>query len=208
MDVLEAIRTRRSVGKVRQDPVPREIVEQLLEAAVQAPNHHLTLPWRFWVLSGRAREALGEVMAVAARERLPDPDSEAGRAKLNKERTKPLRAPIVIVVAIDQSPEDAVLRVEDLEAGAAAVQNMLLAAHAFALGAIWRTGAAAYHPSVKAHFGLGPEDLILGFIYVGYPAVTPPPIGRDVDGKVAWWGWDDEAGGATGVKDAHEMRER
>src|SRR4051794_16216479 len=59
MDVLEAIRTRRSVGKVGPERPPRELIEQLLEAATAAPNHHLTEPWRLIVLAGRTREELG-----------------------------------------------------------------------------------------------------------------------------------------------------
>ena len=50
--VLRAIRTRRSVGKVSQEPLPREPVEELIEAAGSAPNHRLTAPWRFIVLTG------------------------------------------------------------------------------------------------------------------------------------------------------------
>lgn len=202
MDVLEAIRSRRSVGKVRQDPVPRELIEQMLEAAVQAPNHHLTLPWRFWVLSGVAREDLGTVIATALRESEPVPTppkrsargglsaSEEARAAFDLARAKPLRAPVVIVAAVRQTPTDPVLSVEDLESGAAAVQNMLLAARALGLGAMWRTGEGAYLASVKAHFGLKPEDHILGFVYVGYPAIEPANMHRDVDGMAAWWGWD------------------
>jgi nitroreductase len=187
LDALEAIRTRRSVGKLLSDPVPRELIEQMLDAAVQAPNHHRTLPWRFWVLTGEARERLGEVMARAIREQLPELDGEAAQAALARERAKPLRAPALIVVAVDQDPADPVLSVEDLESGAAAVQNMLLAAHALGLGAMWRTGEAAYSPLVKAHFGLGPEDFILGFVYVGYAASQPAALTRSAEGRVEWW---------------------
>src|SRR5262245_19210488 len=62
-DLLEAIRTRRSTGQVRQDVPPRETIEAILEAASWAPNHHLSEPWRFVVIAGAAREALGEAMA-------------------------------------------------------------------------------------------------------------------------------------------------
>jgi nitroreductase len=63
MDVFEAIRTRRSIGAVSQDVPPREVIEEILEAATWAPNHRLTEPWRFIVLAGSAREAFGEAMA-------------------------------------------------------------------------------------------------------------------------------------------------
>src|SRR5688572_4081782 len=63
--VLRAIRERRSIGIVRPDAVPRPVIEQVLEAAVWAPNHHLTQPWRFFVLTGKAREELGDAMVQA-----------------------------------------------------------------------------------------------------------------------------------------------
>jgi nitroreductase len=187
VEALEAILTRRSVGKVRPDAVPRETVERLLEAAVHAPNHHLNLPWRFWVLTGAAREALGEAMAAALRERTPDPDDEAGRAALERERRKPLRAPVVIVAAVEGSESEPVLDIENVAAGAAAIQNLLLAAHALGLGGMWRTGGPAYQPQVKAHFGLRSEDHLLGFLYLGYPTANPQPTRRSAEGRVTWW---------------------
>ena len=71
MDALEAILTRHSISKVKSDPVPREIIEKLLHAAVQAPNHYQVRPWRFVVLTGKSREALGEVMAQALKKQEP-----------------------------------------------------------------------------------------------------------------------------------------
>jgi nitroreductase len=59
MDVLTAIHTRHSTGKVKPDPVPRAVIEKLLLAAVQAPNHHKVRPWRFVVLSGGRASAPG-----------------------------------------------------------------------------------------------------------------------------------------------------
>ena len=64
MDVMDAIRGRRSVGKVRQVLPSRKAIETILEAATWAPCHHVTEPWRFRVIAGEAREALGEVMAL------------------------------------------------------------------------------------------------------------------------------------------------
>ncbi len=187
LDVLEVIRTRRSIGKMRPDAVPRGELEKLIEAAVQAPNHRLTRPWRFWVLTGEAREELGEVMAEAALSSLEPSTGEGADALLDRERAKPLRAPAIVVVGIDQEPSDPVLSMENVEAGSAAIQNLLLAAHAMGLAAIWRTGASVYSTSVKRHFGLGDEDVLLGFVYVGYPAVTPPMVERTAEGKVEWW---------------------
>ena len=76
METLEAIATRRSIGKVKPDRPPRELIERMLEAAVQAPNHHVTEPWRFFVLAGQAGEEMGRVMADVLRPRLDERGGE------------------------------------------------------------------------------------------------------------------------------------
>ena len=191
MDALEAIATRRSISKVKPERPPKELIERLLEAAVRAPNHFLTQPWRFFVLAGSAREELGQVMAHALRARLVPPDGPDAAAQLEREAAKPLRAPVVVVVALEPSTDPRTVDVEETEAGAAAVENLLLAAHALGLGAYWRTGDAAYNPEVKAHFGLSPRGRIVGFIYLGYPAAAgKPTVRQPAAEKTRWLGWE------------------
>ena len=173
MDVFEAIHNRHSQKKVKQDPVPRNLIEKLLDAAVQAPNHYKVRPWRFVVLTGQAREKLGEVMAASLRDRQPDFPEEA----FNKARETPLRAPVVIVVGVEKPSEPKVLEIENICAAAAATENLLLAAYALGLGAKWRTGEWALDPKVKEFLDFAPDQHIIGFIYVGYPEFIPeqPP---------------------------------
>src|SRR5262245_59578717 len=152
MELFEAIHTRQSVSKVRPDPVPRELIEKLLSAAAQAPNHHKVRPWRFIVLTGAARERLGEAMGTSLLRRNPNAVPEAVAA----ERAKPLRAPVLIAVGVDKATQPKVVEIENVSAASAAAQNMLLAAHALGLGAMWRTGDAAFDPGVKAALGLAP----------------------------------------------------
>jgi nitroreductase len=174
MDAMEAILTRHSIAKVRPDPIPREMIEKLLHAAVQAPNHYRVRPWRFVVLIGKSREALGEVIAQSLKKHNPDlPDSG-----LDIERAKPLRAPVLIAVAVDRPGEPKVLEIENICAVAAAVENLLLAAHAEGLGAMWRTGPAARDPEVKKFLGFEPDQELLSFVYVGYPDLSIPPVER------------------------------
>ena len=190
LELLELILTRRSVGKVLPDPVPRELVEQLLAAAVEAPNHKLTLPWRFWVLAGGARDALGELMAAAVAKGLTDPESDVGRVQIAAARSKALRAPVLVVVGVMHETEDPAVRWENVLAGAAAIENLLLAAHALGLGAMWRTGVFAYDPEVKAHFGLARDDDLIGFVYVGRPAIEPAAQLREFETRTEWRGWE------------------
>jgi nitroreductase len=173
MDVFEAISNRHSQGKVKPDPLPHELIEKLLDAAVQAPNHYKVRPWRFVVLTGAGRNKLGEVMAASQRVRHPEFPLEA----FEKCRALPLRAPVVITVGVDQPSEPKVLEIENVCAAAAATQNLLLAAHAMGLGAKWRTSEWARDPMVKEFLGFEVDQHIIGFIYVGYPefiAEYPP----------------------------------
>jgi len=183
MDILEAIHTRQSISKVKPDPVPRDLIEHILAAAVQAPNHHKVRPWRFVVLTGGARERLGEAMVDALRRRNPDADDES----IARERKKPLRSPVLIAVGVDRPNIPKAIEIENVCAAAAAVQNMLLAAHALGLGAMWRTGDAAYDPHVKSFLGFQPEQHLIGFIYVGYPESEPvPPSRPSYEDRTVW----------------------
>jgi nitroreductase len=185
--VLDAIHARRSVGRVAPDPVPREVVEELLGAAVRAPNHHLTAPWRFVVLAGAARRELGEAHARAVARERPDLPAEA----FAKEAARLERAPVVIACCV-VSDDDPVRAREDRDAVAAGVQNLLLAAHARGLGAMWRTGAMADEPEVREALGLGEHDAIVAFVYLGWPLEGAParPTPRPPATECAVWrGW-------------------
>ena len=174
MDALEAIFTRHSIGKVKPDPVPRAIIEKLLQAAVQAPNHYRVRPWRFVVLTGKSRQALGEILAKALKKQNP----ELPETGMEMERAKPLRAPVLIAVGVDKPADPRVLEIENICAVAAAVENLLLAAHAEGLGAHWRTGSAARDPDVKQFLGFSPEQELISFVYIGYPDMLPAALDR------------------------------
>jgi len=174
MDVIEAIKSRRSIGKVKQDLVSTELIEKVLEAATWAPCHHLTEPWKFFVLAGDGRKLLGKILADIAKEGMEDPTTAENLEKIRKQEEKALRAPVVIAVAVTPSDNPRVERIEEFAAVNAAIQNMLLTAHALGLGAIWRSGKPAYHPKMKEAFGLRDEDEVLGFVYLGYPDIEPP----------------------------------
>lgn len=183
MELFEAIHNRQSVGKLKQDPVPREIIEKLLSAAVQAPNHYKVRPWRFVVMTGEGRNRLGDVMAASEQENNPDFPQEA----FDKARSLPLRSPVLIAVAADKPTEEKVLEIENVSAVSAACQNLLLAAHALGLGAKWRTGKWARDPKVKEFLGLEPDQHIVGFLYIGYPEFTnEPPQRMSFDDRTTW----------------------
>ena len=185
--VFENIKQRRSVGQMTDEQPTRAQIERLLEAATYAPNHHTTEPWQFFVLTGAARETLGHVMAEALKVRLEDTTSEKARAKLAKERNKPRQAPVIIAVAVAGEQQQEGLTIENIEAAAAAVQNMLLAAEEMGLATLWRTGNAAYDLHVKQWFGLAPDDHIVAFVYLGFPRFPPKTrVPKHFSTKTTW----------------------
>jgi nitroreductase len=96
--------------------VPRDVIEKLLSAGAQAPNHHKTRPWRFVVLTGDGRKKLGDVMAASFLDRNPATPPEG----LDKTRALPLRAPVVIAVGADKPTEPKIIEMENISAASAA----------------------------------------------------------------------------------------
>jgi nitroreductase len=170
---LSLITGRRT--NLRMDPdqaVGRELIERLCEAATWAPNHKLTEPWRFAVLTGPARRALGEIVARDLEARGIDEP-----ARLDKARTKYLRAPAIVAVGCAPGA-DPIRRTEDRDAVAAAVQNLLLAATAAGLASYWATGAAARLPETNHLCGFSADIEIVALIYLGRPQGAAPATTR------------------------------
>lgn len=139
----------------------------ILRAAAAAPDHNSLRPWRFVVLEADAKDAFGVVLADAYRARSLATGKDIVPAKQEKERTKLGRAPMVVVVCTVKRDDDLIPFIEQFAAGAAASQNMLLAATALGYGSMWRTGEPAYDEDVKAALGLTTDDAIVGFLYLG-----------------------------------------
>lgn len=172
MDALKALQGRQSAARLI-DPAPDEAaLAELFAAALRAPDHAGLRPWRFLLVRGTARQQLGELF-VRARQRR---DPAASAAQIEKLRQAPLRAPLIMVAYSHLQPHPKVPEIEQLLSTAAAVQNLLLAAHALGFGAIWRTGEMAHDPEVRAGLGLQQSDRIVGFIYLGTAATPPKPL--------------------------------
>jgi nitroreductase len=177
MDALVCLNTRASAIRLVEPGPTAEQLDQILTAAIHAPDHGRVTPWRFIVMEKDARNRLGDAMVEALRAKGADATT------LEKEAAKPLRAPTVVTVAAKIMPGK-IPEVEQLLAAGAAAQNMLLAAHALGLGAVWKTGGAAYDDGVKHALGLAEEDHIVGFIYIGAQDKSPPLREVTLDGVV------------------------
>lgn len=187
MDVIDAILSRRTVPPVKMGaPGPdAAALRRILEAGAAAPDHGLLRPWRFLVVQGAGRDRLGALFADFVQRTSPGLSEE----EITKQRTAPLRAPVIVVVAARVQPDHPKIPpIEQIASAAAATQNMLLAAHALGFAAKWATGRQAYDAGVKAGLGLAENDLIVGFLYVGsYAAEHPAPARPGLDGVVTSW---------------------
>ena len=188
MDVFEAIRLRRSVKPehMKPDPVDRETLDRLFEAANWAPSHGLTEPWRFIVFQGEARqdlaEALCRTMADDGQDTLPADDPR--RAKISK---KTQTAPVIAAIVCAPSTKANIVEMEEVESTAMAVQNLHLAARAVGLAGFWSSGKKAFHSKMADFLGLEPPARCLGFFYIGYPAGPwPTSERRPVKDKIIW----------------------
>lgn len=183
MDALEAILTRTSVPPVKMGPPGPDDAQlrRILEAGAAAPDHGRLRPWRFLVVRGAARERLGELFASAIQGQMSESERE-------KQRAAPLRAPVIVVVVASVDPRAKHPEIEQVASAAAATQNMLLAAHAMGLAGKWTTGKNAYEPAIWKGLGLGPEERIMSFLYLGSYAQPQEPTPRPpIDDRVREW---------------------
>ncbi|WP_230408962.1 nitroreductase family protein [Zooshikella harenae] len=184
MDTLTALHTRVSFPRL-SEPAPSEAqLEAIYQAALRAPDHAMLRPWRFLTITGEQRSQLGQLLVEAAKLASP----QLTDAEENKLLQAPLRAPLLVAVICSPRFHEKVPELEQLLSTAAAVQNMLLAAHALGVGAMWRTGLISYHEHVKQGLGLRNTEKLLGFIYMGQPLGQPKPI-QPLDTKDYFQPW-------------------
>ena len=186
-EINHLIRNRRSVFIKQMEEgktIPDEIVEKILENAIWAPNHGLTEPWHFVVFSGEGLKKLAYFQSELYKESSGDKFKEATYVTL---QTNPLRVSHVIAIGMKRSEAKKFPEIEEIEAVACAVQNIYLSVSAYDLGGYWTTGGITYNEKAKSFFGLGEEDKLLGFFYMGYVAVPSPSTKRKpLNEKVTW----------------------
>ena len=168
MDAIEAIQRRTSVRRFRPQPVPREVIARLLECALHAPNHKLTEPWRFAVLTGGARDRFAEIRARHRLKRWTDPASPEAVAGGEKVRREALETPAFIVAMVAVNSDD-ITREEDYAAVMMGLENLMIAAESVGLGTYLRTGGIMREPALVELAGLPEGFRIAGVVSLGYP---------------------------------------
>jgi nitroreductase len=164
MELFEAIETRSSAARLTEPGPSPEDLDRLLQAAAHAPDHGRLKPWRFIILNGPDRGAFAKAAAAAKKARLPAMTDE----QMILEQEKFERSPAIVLAAcvLDRT-KTKVPEIEQIIAVGAAVENLFLAAHAMGYGVMWKTGAAAYDPAVKALVGLRPDDHTVAILHLG-----------------------------------------
>lgn len=175
MDLHEAISGRRTIQRFRPGPVPDEAIERGLAAAVLAPNHKATWPFRFILPGPSARERLFRVgLRLKAAKKGASAELEAA---VRQEMLAPDRLVVVTqIVAAEPARAE-----EDYAACACAVQNLLLSLYADGLGAKWGTGGTTRDPEAREILGLAENERVVAFVWVGVPEIVPaaprrPPL--------------------------------
>ncbi|HZR97437.1 MAG TPA: nitroreductase [Chloroflexota bacterium] len=173
LDTLTAIRTRRAVKTYDPTPIPQEWIEELLDAARWAPNHHLTHPWRFNVFTGEGREKLVPARQAAVRlaaERKGEPVKDE---ELEFARAKCYSAPVLLIVSQVINP-DPIKDKEDWAACWCAIENFLLAATARGLASYPSTGVWVDENTLGPAIGLPENERPVACVFLGYSDAEIP----------------------------------
>ncbi len=171
-DSLKLLERHSTPAKALVEPAPDDKqLRLILKTALSAPDHGRLHPYRFISIRGDARYRLSEVFGAATRQR--DPDVEP--AYLEKQKDKPLRSPLILVVVASPIESPKIPEIEQILSAGAAAHNVLLATNALGFGSVWLTGDNAYDDHVRAELGIGTSEHIVGFIYIGTAAIDIPP---------------------------------
>jgi len=184
MTILEALEARRSIKEFTGRAITREEIEPLLEAAVQAPNHRLTQPWRFYVLGPEARRAYGRALGARKAKKIDDPVAAEQVVEKVEGKHAALPAMLAVSMVLDDNPE---VREEDYAATFMAIENLSLAAVAAGLGTHLKTGAVMDDPRARAAVGVPERERIVATLELGEPAGVPDPKPRTSATELTTW---------------------
>lgn len=156
-------------------PAPEgEHLDLILRAAMSAPDHGALHPWRFLLVEGEARTKLGAIFAEGFSRRNPD----APAALIERQREKPLRSPLLILLVAHLKRHSKVPEWEQLMAVGAAAEHMQLMAQALGYGSIWLSGDSCGDDWVREKLGLLPNERLVGYLALGTPTCAPPERSR------------------------------
>jgi nitroreductase len=182
------IKNRRSVFQqdYSGENVDDVIVKKIVEAALWAPSHKLTQPWRFVVFTGAGLKTLAQEQA-AVYKKVTESDGTYREERYQNLLTKPLLSSHIIVVIMKRDEKRSVPEIEEIGAVFCAVENLYLATTAYGVGGYLSTGGITYFEESKELFGLEPEDKLIGFFHLGIAKRTPSAQKRKPFDDVVKW---------------------
>jgi nitroreductase len=186
-EVLELIKDRRTIfpEQFSNRKVQKEQVETILNAAIWAPTHGNTQPWRFTVFMEESKQELSDFLAKTYLKLTPKEDQND--MKLAKLLNRPNLSSVVIAVSMKRDESEKILELEEIEAVSCAIQNMYLTATAFGIGAFWATPKLIYSQEMNEYLGLQIKDKCLALFYLGYPSIEWPKSHRKPIEYVTEW---------------------
>ncbi len=187
-DLIHLLATRRSVKPDKLiEPAPSTgQLEQILTIAARVPDHKKLTPWRFIVFKGAARERFGAHVVEACQAEEKEPPSPV---RLDMERNRLLRAPLVVAVVSRVVPRPGAPEWEQVLSAGASAFNLCLAANALGYGTSWVTEWIAYSPRIKAVLALAENERVVGFVHIGTPSEKPQERERpNLEDVVSYWG--------------------
>ncbi len=183
---LEFLLSRRStVARMMDGPGPDDAdLRKILEAGMRVPDHGRLTPWRFIIIRGDARNAIGDVIAESYKKNNPDAIEE----QIEMEQERLTRAPVVVAVLSKVNRGHKIPEWEQVLSSGAACQTMLIAAQAMGYAAQWLTEWYAYDADVKAALGADTDDAIAGYLYFGNEMADATERARpEYDSIVSEW---------------------
>lgn len=163
MDALDLLLNRRSASRLAAPAPAGEVLQNIINAGMRAPDHGALQPWRFVIAENDGLVRFSELLRAAA---IKDGADEKA---IEKATQAPMRAPQIITIIANCKESAKVPQWEQVISAGCAVQAMQMAALAQGFNGIWRTGAWTDHADVRAAFKCGENDKIVGFLYLGTP---------------------------------------
>jgi nitroreductase len=169
MDALTLLLNRSSQPRLTSPAPSGEALENIMQAALRAPDHACLTPWRYIVCEGKGLDKLGNLFEQSA---IANDKSEK---EIERAVQLPHRAPMVIVATTKYVEHEKVPRVEQIASAACGVMAMQMAAVAQGFNGMWRSGSYAHCDIVRRGLGLAEQDELVGFLYLGTPSFEPAP---------------------------------
>lgn len=187
--VIENIQNRRTIKPEQcvAGEIPEADIWRILECANWAPTHGYTEPWRFVIFTGEAKHKFA--LDHAEMYKAETPPEKFKQVSYDKFINRAKTTSHILAMVNKRGMNPKIPEIEELQSTAMAVQNIKLAAHAMGYAAYIHSGGMTFKDSMKSYLGFGPEDKVLGFLYLGIPNAEEKAPGRRISGikdKVEW----------------------